>query len=417
MPSRPPESTRPTQPTEVAAWAAVAQCLDGSATSPTPKTLAKKCALSLAELEALCQRHRQRDAAATLREHCLERAQARLLDDSISISAIADDSGLDGEQALDKLMLGALGMSANAYRQAPTRSEMTLRLPKDFRLEETFRYLGRDPHSLTLRVAGSSFAVALRCANKAVRVDAMISGSSVNVRVVSRGKRPANANTAAITAVAHLLGLGTQTAQFERRARAEPDIARLVADRTGMRIGRTVSAFDAMVWSIIGQQISLPFAYQLTNALAELAGAAAPGGMHAMPPPTAIANLDAETLTAQKFSRAKAAYVLGTSRAVLDDSLPLDTLGRCSALEASARLLAQKGLGPWSVNYIMMRGLGFPDCAPIGDAGLRRALGAFNDCPERLTDGEMEMLMQPFAPHRSLATFHLWRSLDPHNVI
>ena len=60
----------------------------------------------------------------------------------------------------------------------------------------------------------------------------------------------------------------------------------------------------------------------------------------------------------------------------------------------------------------MMRALGFADCAPIGDAGLRRALVRFFAVETPMTDAEMAEAMEHFAPHRSLATFHLWRSFD-----
>ena len=67
-----------------------------------------------------------------------------------------------------------------------------------------------------------------------------------------------------------------------------------------------------------------------------------------------------------------------------------------------------RGLGPWSVNYLMMRALGLADCVPIGDAALTRNLKRFYDLEKRPGAEDTRSLMEPFAPHRSLATFHFW---------
>ena len=77
-------------------------------------------------------------------------------------------------------------------------------------------------------------------------------------------------------------------------------------------------------------------------------------------------------------------------------------------------MLDVRGLGPWSVQYFLMRGLGFADCVPVGDAGLTAALQRFHHLDHRPGPAETRELMEPFAPFRSLGTYHLWSSLgDP----
>jgi 3-methyladenine DNA glycosylase/8-oxoguanine DNA glycosylase len=70
-----------------------------------------------------------------------------------------------------------------------------------------------------------------------------------------------------------------------------------------------------------------------------------------------------------------------------------------------------RGVGPWTARYTLMRGAGFADCAPIGDVALAAALQKLVAADERPDAAEVERLMQPWAPHRSLATCHLWASL------
>lgn len=293
-----------------------------------------------------------------------------------------------------------------------------MELPVGFRAGDTLSYLGRDAASPTQTVTGQRFALAMSRpvptgTSGALRIDGEVHSRHVELHLSARGRVPANAGPHALMTISRMFGLGTQVRGFAARARRERDVARLHKQRPGLRIPRTANAFNALTWSIVGQQISLPFAYQLTHALADLAGQPAPGGMLAPPDPAALADVDPASLRKARFSRAKAEYLTGCAQAVASGALPLEFSPDASAQTLGARLHATRGLGPWSVNYILMRGFGLPDCAPIGDAGLRRALAAFHGLDSPPDDADMARLMTPFSPHRSLATFHLWRSLDP----
>jgi 3-methyladenine DNA glycosylase/8-oxoguanine DNA glycosylase len=67
-------------------------------------------------------------------------------------------------------------------------------------------------------------------------------------------------------------------------------------------------------------------------------------------------------------------------------------------------------VGKWTARYTLMRGAGFADCAPVGDVALAAALQRMTAAAERPSPQQVEMLMLPFAPYRSIATFHLWTS-------
>ena len=99
------------------------------------------------------------------------------------------------------------------------------------------------------------------------------------------------------------------------------------------------------------------------------------------------------------------------ARAVAAGSLPLEQLPEGSASAAALLLSAQRGIGPWTTHYVLMRGCGFGDCVPLGDAGLTLALQRHFGLDHRPSVKETAAFMAPFAPHRSLATFHLWASL------
>ena len=89
----------------------------------------------------------------------------------------------------------------------------------------------------------------------------------------------------------------------------------------------------------------------------------------------------------------------------------LEELEQRSATHVEKTLLGVRGLGPWSVNYLMMRAFGFADCLPIGDTGITSALQRYFSLEERPDAAKTKELLAPFSPHRSLACLHLWQSL------
>jgi 3-methyladenine DNA glycosylase/8-oxoguanine DNA glycosylase len=207
-----------------------------------------------------------------------------------------------------------------------------------------------------------------------------------------------------------MLGLGFDPAPFERFV-ADLALNRLVAPRQGLRIPLTADVWEALVWAVLGQQVNLAFAYALRRRLTALCGPAAGRGMTAHPGPAAVAALEPEQLKPLQFSRGKADYLVGLARKVTEGSLPLETLPDGTASRAAALLSAQRGVGPWTTHYVLMRGCGFGDCVPLGDAGLTLALQRHLGLDHRPGLKETAACMAPFAPFRSLATFHLWASL------
>jgi AraC family transcriptional regulator of adaptative response / DNA-3-methyladenine glycosylase II len=190
-------------------------------------------------------------------------------------------------------------------------------------------------------------------------------------------------------------------------------LSRLTAGRPELRISQTPSVFEGLIWSIVGQQINFQFACLLRRRLVERAGTRIGQGLLAPPTPEAVAALEPADLLPLQFSRQKAGYVIATSRLVAEGKLDLNALRTMSVTRAERTLLAVRGLGPWSVNYIMMRALGFPDCVPLGDTGVTSGLLALLELDERPDIDATRRLMSVFSPFRSLATTHLWQFNHP----
>jgi 3-methyladenine DNA glycosylase/8-oxoguanine DNA glycosylase len=122
-----------------------------------------------------------------------------------------------------------------------------------------------------------------------------------------------------------------------------------------------------------------------------------------------VAALEHEALRARKFSRAKADYLLAAARAVDSGEAPVGCMRSHSAVRAARVLQAVRGIGNWTVQYTFLRGLGFPDCLPAGDAGLARGLEQLTGA--RPDEAGIRAALERYSPWRSYATYHVWSSL------
>lgn len=165
------------------------------------------------------------------------------------------------------------------------------------------------------------------------------------------------------------------------------------------------------MWVVVGAQVNVAFAALCRAALIELAGTPVGDGRLAHPAPEAVARLDHGDLVRRKFSRRKAEYLIDAARAIVAGELDLEGLRAEPVPLVVERLGQVRGLGPWSVQYLCLRAYGFEDCAPLGDVALHEALRRFAGLAGRPDARAAAALMEPFAPHRSLATYHLWKSL------
>lgn len=225
-------------------------------------------------------------------------------------------------------------------------------------------------------------------------------------------------SVAAERIVRRLLGFAPDPAPFEAAVARDPRFAPLrplVAARPGLRIPQTVTVWEGLAWAIIGQQINLSFAFQLRRELVRLAGRPLGvvdprgGQLYAFPDPAAVASLDYADLQRRKYSRRKAEYLIDAARLIAAGELPCEELPDLPPAEVERRLLAVRGIGPWSANYVAMRACAFPDCVPVGDTGLSSGLQRLFALDHRPGPDETRELMAPFAPYRSFVTFHLWR--------
>ncbi|HEY6058655.1 MAG TPA: AlkA N-terminal domain-containing protein, partial [Candidatus Limnocylindrales bacterium] len=243
-------------------------------------------------------------------------AAASLLLEGGTPEAVGRLVGFEDEVAFGRAFERRMSVDAKAFA-ATASGEFELHLPPDYPRSAMLAYLGRDPRSPTERVRGDRYRVALRLRDGPVLVEVVFGPKVARCRLVA-GSLPGT--DAAVLLHARLrarLGLAIDPASFERHVLARPEIAGLVDGRRGLRIPLVGDLFDAIVWVIAGQQVSLAAAFSMRRRLIDGLGERV---LELRLPPTAerIAAVDDEELLGFGFSRAKAHALVHVARAIAD---------------------------------------------------------------------------------------------------
>lgn len=202
---------------------------------------------------------------------------------------------------------------------------------------------------------------------------------------------------------------------FYKKLKQDSRLAYMADGFSGLRLMGISDMFEALCWSITGQQINLAFAYKMKRRLVERYGRHIEWDnrvFHIFPQPAVLADADIDVLRAMQFSQKKAEYVIGVARAFVDGTLSRDLIETLPDFEARQKaLVAHKGVGIWTANYVLMKSFREPEGIPHGDVGLLNALEGHGIIAERSERDKIEAFFRDYAGWETYITFYLWRSL------
>jgi DNA-3-methyladenine glycosylase II len=187
-------------------------------------------------------------------------------------------------------------------------------------------------------------------------------------------------------------------------SRRDPILRKLIKAYPDAALGGRGDPFQTLARSIVGQQISVKAAQSIWNRFAECSGAVTPEKVAALAP---------EAMRACGLSGSKVAYLHDLAAHFASGALKPRRWSRMSDDAIIEDLVRVKGIGRWSVEMFLIFHLMRPDVFPVGDLGLQRAMERQYNDGKPLTKAEMREIGAPWAPWRSVATWYLWRSLDP----
>ncbi|MEJ6722817.1 DNA-3-methyladenine glycosylase 2 family protein [Ilumatobacter sp.] len=296
-----------------------------------------------------------------------------------------------------------LRVKRSSASQALTAGEVTLRLPtrQPFAGDELLAFLGAHAIPGVESWDGSTFAQVLTLPHGQGVVGLRAGDDHVEARV--RLAEWADLATA-VQRIRRLLDLDADPQAVDAALAADPRFAPLVARVPGRRASASADPVQTALRAVVGQQVSLAGARTVTGRLAVALGdpldpalGVGYGLTHAFPTVERLAEAPDELFA---MPAARRDTVRRLAAAVAGGSVVLDA--GSDPHTARDQLLALKGIGPWTADYVMMRGLGHPDvflCTDLVAVNALTALGlTIDDTSE-------------WAPWRSYALHHLWASL------
>jgi DNA-3-methyladenine glycosylase II len=198
---------------------------------------------------------------------------------------------------------------------------------------------------------------------------------------------------------------------FYVRADADPVLRQLIGRFRGMRVPQAPRVFEILISAIIEQQVNLSFAHKVKKWLIDTYGRGVDfeGRRYsAFPEPAALAITTPSELLRLQVSGPKARYIITISRLALDGTLDLENLRQIEPALAHEKLLALKGVGHWTAQYVGLRALGHLDCLPAADVGLQKVIQYFYGLRKRPSPERVQKMGRAWQGWRSYATFYLW---------
>ena len=185
---------------------------------------------------------------------------------------------------------------------------------------------------------------------------------------------------------------------------ADPVMAALILRYKGLTLSSRGDAFQTLARSIIGQQISVKAAQSVWERFAAAVGDMQPGR---------VLRLSVEELRGCGLSGQKVSYLRDLSARFAEGAIDV---GRWHDMDDEAlidELTEVKGIGRWTAEMFLIFYLTRPDVFPLADIGLQRAMELHYNKGRKLSDRRTTTLGRLWSPWRSVATWYLWRSLDP----
>ena len=184
----------------------------------------------------------------------------------------------------------------------------------------------------------------------------------------------------------------------------DPVLKKLIAQHKTITVGSRGDAFQTLARAIVGQQISVKAAQSVWDRFVAAHDAVAP---------SVIAASTLETLRGCGLSGQKSGYILDLATRFHEGRLQPAQWTTLDDEALVSELIQVKGIGRWTAEMFMIFNLMRPDIFPLADLGLQKALMLHYNRGRKLTPARMQRIGAVWAPWRSVATWYMWRSLDP----
>ena len=231
------------------------------------------------------------------------------------------------------------------------------------------------------------------------------------LKVIASGEPvSARSKNAVVLALERLLGLRIDLSAFYEFASKQPRLRELASRFRGLKPPQFPAVWEGVVNGIACQQLSLAVGILLLNRLSAACGLAfetSEEARYAFPRPEDLAVAAPETIRSLGFSGAKTRALIELAREISAGRLDLEAFADMSNEQAASRLVELRGIGRWTAEYTLLRGLRRLDVFPGDDIGARNNLGRWMRLRGPVDYARVARLLSRWRPYGGLIYFHL----------
>ncbi len=284
--------------------------------------------------------------------------------------------------------------------------------PYDLDLSAKIFAEGGDAHIRTFK--GGTFWQVLKVNGQLVLAKAKSTGTveqpELCLGLESDGEISEDLEKKAKDLLSSILHLDMDLEPFYKAVEGDRVMRELTRNLRGLKSPRTPTVFEALVDSIIEQQISIKVAWVLENRLIKAFGDPLEidsQTYYAFPEPMKLAFLTVEDLRSIGLSARKTEYILGSSK-LASDGLDLEKFKGYSDLDKVIEELCRiRGIGVWTAELTMVRGMGMINAIPADDLGLKRCISHYYCGDKKIAGAEVRKIAEAWKGWRGLASFYL----------
>ncbi len=282
-----------------------------------------------------------------------------------------------------------------------------------FRLDVTVWALRRRASNQIDHWDGTTYTRVLPLDGHPVKVTVSQSGPATHPRLLVRASCSvalAQFTTRVSSTLQRMLGCATDVSSFYAQSRHDPELRALAERFRGLKPPRFPSLFEALLNAFACQQVSLDVGLLLLNRLTETYGLNyrdEQGVTFAFPGPEQLINVSEEQFRTLGWSHQKARAVLELARLLTRAPHTFSRLETMNNEEVCQALLPLRGVGRWTAEYVLLRGLGRIEVFPGDDVGAQKNLQLLFGLDEKLTYERVKAVTARWYPYAGFVYFHL----------
>ncbi len=302
-------------------------------------------------------------------------------------------------------------MDKNSFKDL-RKISFQLEVVPPFRLDLTVWALRRRANNIVDRWDGKTYRRVLSLGDQSVDIAVTQPDMPDNHRInieAECSNLTSNIKSSLTVIVEQMLGTQRDLQEFYRLAAHDEQLASLAQRFCGLKPPRFPTLFEALVNGIACQQITLTLGILLLNRLATKHGMSIQKELtfaYAFPRPEDLAGLKSEDIRRLGFSYNKARAIIELAQMICDGRFYMEDMETLDDKAALMRLVQLQGVGRWTAEYVLLRGLGRLHVFPADDIGARKNLQHWLKLRAPVGLEDVRSIISSWAPYAGFLYFH-----------